>query len=329
MRSVPARADARPICPSRFRSANSSKPFAISSTPREPKSMTARILVVDDVLANVKLLEARLTAEYFDVLATTSGLEALAICERGLCDIVVLDVMMPELDGFEVCRRLKASPTTHHIPVIMVTALDQPSDRVRGLGAGAAAFLTKPVSDIALVARVRSLVRLKMMTDELRMRAATARQVGIGDPVGATLADRGRGGRVLIVDDRPASYQRLAATLCEEHNVDIEADPQQALFHAAEGDYDLIMVSLGLEHFDGLRLCSQIRSLERTRSVPILVITEMEDTARLLRGLEIGINDYLLRPIDRNEMLARARTQVRRNRYTSRMRDDMQLSIQM
>jgi two-component system cell cycle response regulator len=172
--------------------------------------------------------------------------------------------MMPELDGFEVCRRLKADPATHHIPVVMVTALDQPSDRVRGLEAGADDFLTKPVSDIALVARVRSLVRLKMVTDELRMRAATSQEIGIGDPVGAALADSGRGGRVLVVDDRAASYQRLAATLSEEHSVDIESDPQQALFHAAEGDYDLIMVSLGLERFDGLRLCSQIRSLDRT-----------------------------------------------------------------
>ncbi len=291
--------------------------------------MTARILVVDDVLANVKLLEARLTAEYFDVVAALSGPEALAICERGMCDIVLLDVLMPDLDGFEVCRRLKANPATHHIPVVMVTALDQPSDRVRGLEAGADDFLTKPVSDIALVARVRSLVRLKMVTDELRMRAATSREVGIGDPVGAALADKGRGGRILIVDDRSVSYQRLAATLSEEHSVDIEPDPQQALFHAAEGDYDLIMVSLGLEHFDGLRLCSQIRSLDRTRSVPILVITEMEDTARLLRGLEIGINDYLVRPIDRNEMLARVRTQVRKKRYSARMRDNMQLSIEM
>jgi two-component system, cell cycle response regulator len=78
--------------------------------------MTARILVVDDVLANVKLLEARLTAEYFDVVVALSGPEALAICERGLCDIVLLDVLMPDLDGFEVCRRLKANPATHHIP---------------------------------------------------------------------------------------------------------------------------------------------------------------------------------------------------------------------
>ncbi len=291
--------------------------------------MTARILVVDDVLANVKLLEARLTAEYFDVVVALSGPEALAICERGLCDIVLLDVLMPDLDGFEVCRRLKANPATHHIPVVMVTALDQPSDRVRGLEAGADDFLTKPVSDIALVARVRSLVRLKMVTDELRMRAATSQEVGIGDPVGASLADTGRGGRVLLVDDRAASYERLAATLSEEHSVDIEPDAQRALFHAAEGDYDLIMVSLALEHFDGLRLCSQIRSLARTRSVPMLVITEMEDSARLLRGLEIGINDYLVRPIDRNEMLARVRTQVRKKRYSARMRDNVQMSIEM
>src|ERR1051326_795038 len=162
--------------------------------------MTARILVVDDVLANVKLLEARLTAEYFDVMVALSGQEALTICERGLCDIVLLDVLMPELDGFEVCRRLKSNPATHHIPVIMVTALDQPSDRVRGLEAGADDFLTKPVSDIALIARVRSLARLKMVADELRMRAIS-QEIGIGDPVSAALADDGRGGRILAVGD--------------------------------------------------------------------------------------------------------------------------------
>jgi two-component system cell cycle response regulator len=75
--------------------------------------MSARVLVVDDVLANVKLMEARLTAEYFDVVTAMNGPEALALCERTQCDIVLLDVMMPEMDGFEVCRRLKANPKTH------------------------------------------------------------------------------------------------------------------------------------------------------------------------------------------------------------------------
>src|SRR5919198_5781995 len=208
--------------------------------------MSARVLVVDDVVANVKLMEARLTAEYFDVVTAMSGPEALAICDRAQCDIVLLDVMMPDMDGFEVCRRLKSNPKTHHIPVVMVTALDQPSDRVTGLEAGADDFLTKPVSDIALIARVRSLARLKMMTDELRMRAVTSKEIGIQSPEREAVADSGRGGRILIVDDRPSSYERVAAMLEAEHRVDREIDPNEALFHAAEGNYDLLIVSLAL-----------------------------------------------------------------------------------
>src|SRR5713101_3432082 len=192
--------------------------------------MTARVLVVDDVPANVKLLEARLSAEYFDVVTAMSGEEALAICERADCDIVLLDVMMPDMDGFEVCRRLKTSPTTHHLPVVMVTALDQPSDRVKGLEAGADDFLTKPVSDVALIARVRSLVRLKMMTDELRMRAVTSRAIGIQDPENEAMADAGRAGRVLIVDDRDSSAERLSAALSTHHTVEIETNPNDTLF---------------------------------------------------------------------------------------------------
>src|SRR5262245_15769413 len=179
--------------------------------------MTARVLVVDDVPANVKLLEARLSAEYFDVVTAVRGQDALAICERAECDLVLLDVMMPDMDGFEVCRRLKASPATHHIPVVMVTALDQPSDRVRGLEAGADDFLTKPVSDVALIARVRSLSRLKMMTDELRMRAITSREIGIENPEREAVAEMGRRGRILVIDDRAASSGRLVGTLTQDH----------------------------------------------------------------------------------------------------------------
>jgi len=291
--------------------------------------MTARILVVDDIPANVKLLEARLNAEYFDVVTASSGPEALELCRTAQCDIVLLDVMMPGMDGFEVCRRLKADPATHHIPVIMVTALDQPADRVCGLEAGADDFLTKPVSETALLARVRSLVRLKMVTDELRMRAATSREIGIRDPAAEAVAEPGRNGKILLVDDRPSSYERIAQMLTTEHSVDVESIPQEALFHAADGGYDLLMASLSLQKFDALRLCGQVRSLERTRSLPILLISEPEESARVLRGLEIGVNDYLTRPVDKNELLARARTQIRRKRYSDRLRDNVQLSLEM
>jgi two-component system, cell cycle response regulator len=291
--------------------------------------MTARILVVDDIAANVKLLDARLSAEYFDVVTAMNGHDALAICERAECDVVLLDAMMPELDGFEVCRQLKSNPATHHIPVVMVTALDQPADRLRGLDAGADDFLTKPVSDVALVARVRSLARLKMMTDELRMRAVTSKEIGIQNPEREAVSDQGRQGRILLIDDRATSHERIPAMLKDEHAVEVESDPNDALFRAAEGHYDLVIVSLALQNFDGLRLCSQLRSLDRTRNVPILAISEGDSNARLVRGLEIGVNDYLMRPIDGNELLARVRTQIRKKRYTERLRDNVQMSIEM
>src|SRR6202000_1971992 len=99
--------------------------------------MTARVLVVDDILSNVKLLEAKLTAEYFEVVTAFNGVDAFARVEDHDPDIILLDVMMPGMDGFEVARRIKSNPKTAHVPVVMVTALDQPSDRVAGLNDGA------------------------------------------------------------------------------------------------------------------------------------------------------------------------------------------------
>ncbi|MFA5952404.1 MAG: response regulator, partial [Hyphomicrobium sp.] len=191
--------------------------------------MTARVLVVDDILANIRLLQARLEAEYFEVVTATSGQQALDICGRERVDVVLLDVMMPGMDGFEVCRRIKANASTLHIPVVMVTALDQPSDRVQGLEYGADDFLTKPVDDIALVTRVKSLARLKMLNDEMLMRAVTSRQLGLGDEdmLREALADRP--GRVLVVDDHPRSSSRVMSALARVHEAFIEPDPQAAL----------------------------------------------------------------------------------------------------
>src|ERR1700753_2765369 len=178
--------------------------------------MTARILVVDDNDANRKLLEARLSAEYFDVSTATSGAEAIAICEKALCDIVLLDIMMPEMDGFEVCRRLKSHVSTAHLPIVMVTALDSPADRVRGLEAGADDFVIKPIDEMQLIARVRSLARLKATIDELRNRANTTVALGMIAPFATPSAEDGRRGRMLIVDDRKNSAERLPRALAPQ-----------------------------------------------------------------------------------------------------------------
>jgi len=291
--------------------------------------MTARILVVDDNPANRKLLEVRLNAEYFDVLTATNGPDALAMCEKAMCDIVLLDVMMPDMDGFEVCRRLKSHISTAHLPIVMVTALDQPADRVRGLEAGADDFLTKPIDEMQLIARVRSLARLKVVIDELRNRANTTVALGMIAPFATPSAEDGRRGRLLIVDDRKSSSERIMQALSPHHAVTIEANAQEAMFKAAEDNVDVIIVSLGLVGYDALRLCSQIRALERTRNLPILVIADLEDRQRVLRGMELGINDWLSRPVDRNELLARVRTQLRQKRYADSLREKVQQSIEL
>ena len=277
--------------------------------------MTARVLVVDDISANVKLLEARLTAEYFEVLTANNGPQALEICSQERADVVLLDVMMPGMDGFEVCRRLKADPKTQQIPVIMVTALDQNSDKVQGLEAGADDFLTKPVDDIALITRVKNLARLKRLTDEMMMRAATSERLGVGEDKLPDWTSKITDGKVLLVEDHERSRERMVETLAKEYKIEVISDPQQALIKFAEENFDLMMVSLSLQESDGLRLCSQVRSLNRTRNLPLLIITEPGDDARLLRGLDMGVNDYLVRPIDRHEMRARVRTQVKRKRF--------------
>lgn len=282
--------------------------------------MTARILIVDDVLANVKLLEARLAAEYFEVRTAQNGREAIEIARRERVDLVILDVMMPGMDGFEACRTLKSSPETAHVPVIMVTALDEAGDRVKGLECGADDFLTKPVSDIALVTRVRSLVRLKMVFDELNLRAATLQSIGV-DPVEILSPGRDPGGSILVVGERPSSFRKIEAGLAGDFSVASESDPATALSRAASGEFDLLLVSLNLAEADGLRLCSQLRAVEITRHLPVLLITDPDENTRLLRALELGVNDYVIRPTDVNELRARVRTQLRRKQYADRLRD--------
>jgi two-component system cell cycle response regulator len=288
--------------------------------------MTARILVVDDIEANVRLLEAKLSAEYYDVISASDGPTALALAAAEQPDIVLLDVMMPGMDGFEVCRRLKEDPLTRHIPVVLVTALDGRSDRIAGLDAGADEFLNKPIDDVMLFSRVRSLTRLKTVIDELRQREASGRRMGVIAGAASRLA--GAGGRIVICDDNSRQAQRIASELAIEHRPVIELDPEKAHL-SARGPIDLLIINANAKGFDGLRLAAQIRSDESTRHVPILAVIDPDDRARMVKALEIGVNDVLPRPIDPQELSARARTQIKRKRYTDFLRKNLDHSLEL
>ncbi|MGH7092994.1 MAG: PleD family two-component system response regulator [Stellaceae bacterium] len=290
--------------------------------------MTARVLVVDDVELNVKLLEAKLASEYFEVVTAYNGATALELAEADPPDIILLDVMMPRMDGFEVCGRLKANPRTADIPIVMVTALSDVADRLRGLEVGADDFLTKPVNDIALFARVRSLVRLKRMMEELRLREEICGRFGArdGDRDGI---DGGGPARIMLLEERGFAASRIADTLAPLADQVVRADSCADAAAAIDQNIELVIASLSMPDGDPLRLVSQWRATESLRQLPIVLLANEGELAQLAKGLDLGANDYLIRPVDRNELMARARTQIRRKRLQDRLRENYRRSLSL
>jgi len=290
--------------------------------------MTARVLVVDDVELNVKLLEAKLSSEYFHVVPAFNGPTALELADSELPDIILLDVMMPRMDGFEVCRRLKANPRTTDIPVVMVTALSDISDRLRGLEAGADDFLTKPVNDIALFARVRSLVRLKRMMEELRLREEICGRFGSHEP-SEEFGETAAGANILLVEQQGFGAARVADTLAPIAQSVRQAGSCAEAQEMLDETVELIILSLSMADDDPLRLVSQWRANESFRQLPILLLADEGELPRLAKGLDLGANDYLIRPVDRNELLARVRSQVRRKRLQDRLHENYRRSLSL
>lgn len=289
--------------------------------------MTALILVVDDRPTNVLLLETKLSNEYYDVVTARDGYEAIQKTKERNPDLILLDVMMPGIDGFEVCRRIKSDPEVAHIPVVMVTALSSKSDRLRGLEVGADDFLTKPFNDIVFFARTKSLIRIKMLLDELRLRDQTSAQIGGSDMTQNMFTANVSGSKVLLVDDNKKQLEEVGSKLSELYQVDVAHDADLAFEKVKQIDYDVILISTEMTDAEGLRLASLFKSREETRHVPLIIMVNESRTQTMLKGLELGINDYLLLPVDTNEMMARVKTQIRRKKYQDALRSSYEKTV--
>jgi two-component system cell cycle response regulator len=289
--------------------------------------MSARILVVDDLEANRRLLQAKLAGDYYDVLLAQRGEEAVQMARREKPDLILLDVMMPGgIDGYEACRRLKAQPETRHIPVIILTTLDDRDNKLRGLQAGAEEFLTKPIDDVQLMARVKSLLSLKVVIDELRAREASGKRLGvIGEELRPDPVEQHRltAGNILVVDDNATQIKRLKTALGVEHRVMLLGEEEKA------GPPDLVIVAVTAKAFDGFRVIARMRSGAPTRHLPILAIVDPDEKALALRAMELGAHDIIVRPIDEEEIVARARTLIRRKRYVDALRTRLDQSLEL
>ncbi len=294
--------------------------------------MSGRILVVDDVATNRLILKAKLSSAYFDVLLAESGEQALAITMAELPDMILLDVMMPEMDGYEVCRILKSRSQTAHIPVIMVTAHNSTEEKIRGLDAGADDFLSKPINDVTLFARVRNLMRVKMMFDELKLREATTQELGLNDLLEGHRFNTDEHGSVLIAAKTPAWAkiweERIQSRL--PVNTIIVNSEEEAIRIANQDTPDVFIVCQNLaDGGDGLRLVSNLRANLDTRQSAIILVVEGDEMETASKGLELGASDYIHTPFDPNEMVARLRSQMRRKKYSDKLRSNVRDGLKM
>lgn len=288
--------------------------------------MTANVLIVDDLEPNIRLLEAKLLSEYYTVFATNSGIKAIEILKKEKIDVILLDVMMPQMDGFETCRRIKENPDTTHIPVVMVTALTEIEDRIKGLEAGADEFLTKPINDVALFARVKSLSRIKIMIDELKIRNQTNINLGISE---IDINHNFENNKILLINDDIVQGRNINKML-------LKLTPQIKIFNSLDkldefNDYipDLVIISCQLEETDPLRATVMIKSKENLRHSIVMLFAEEENIQMVIKGMELGVNDYFIYPVDENELIARVKTQLRRKLYQDNLRNQLEQSISL
>ncbi len=288
--------------------------------------MTATILVVDDLDANVKLLEAKLLSEYYTVLTATNGIQALKALEQNKVDIVLLDVMMPEMDGFETCKKIKSNPKTTHIPVVMVTALTDIEDRIKGLEAGADEFLTKPINDTALFARVKSLTRMKTVIDELKLRNETAAELG-GQVI--ELKENFSNSKILLLDDDVIQAKNIKTSLSSlSKQVQVLSSPDNI---DGLGSFipDLVIISCQIDVEDPLRIGVMLRSKPVFKNSVLMLLAEEENISMVIKGMELGINDYFIYPVDESELQARVKTQLRRKQYQDDLRTELEESVDL
>ncbi|WOR15150.1 PleD family two-component system response regulator [Hyphomonas sp. FCG-A18] len=289
--------------------------------------MSARVLVVDDIEANRRLMKAKLENRYHTVSLAANGHEALDLAVREEPQIILLDVMMPGMDGYEVCRRLKTMPETRHIPVAMLTALTDAEDRVRGLEAGADDFLSKPIDDESLFARIEALGRYGSVTAQLREQNARTASADLLSAEEQARIDASA--CIMVLDENIDRARQMAQKICGiGHKVVLWQDAEGQASLASE-HLDLIILSLSGQSHDPLRLCANFKAAGMTDKLSILVTYSQPDHMRATTAMGLGASDMVRIPVNQQELIARIRTQLRRQRYVDILRKRIDRGLEL
>ena len=284
-----------------------------------------RILIVDDDPLNVKLLAVKLEAEGYDIIRSYSGRDALKKAEQELPDLILLDIVMPPPNGYEVTRRLKTHPNTSDIPIVLITTYKETEDKVKGLQAGADEFLNRPIDTSELRARIRSLIALKRYKEQLQTHTQLERN--FTSLPGLEIPENQK--KILLVED-----DEFEATILQNYlkntpyQVEYFKDGISAIRRLKKGDIDLVLLDLLLPNMSGFDICQQLKEHPLTRNIQIIIVTALDDIESKIRGLEQGTDDFLVKPVNKEILLTRIQALLKKKRYIDRLNVNYEKALQ-
>ncbi|MEO0538487.1 MAG: response regulator [Cyanobacteria bacterium P01_A01_bin.123] len=288
-----------------------------ATSPQQRSSSVPWILVVDDQPHNLELLTHMLKNEEYQVWSAQSGAEALKKVGVLLPDLILLDVNMPGMNGYEVCRQLKADPRTQLIPVIFVSALDESWDKVQAFSVGGTDYITKPFDTIEAFVRI---------DHQIQIGAARAQLSSLGDQnpgeessqLGATLqdssVDKQLAGKasIMVVDDDAKNLSLIAHLLKEEGYAVWQASTgTEALRFAPKVMPDLVLLDINLPDMSGYAVCHQLRANDQIKRIPVIFVSALDEAWDKVKGFAVGGNDYVTKPLQILELHCRIRNQLR------------------
>jgi len=278
---------------------------------------TNKILIVDDDPLNVKLLKAKLSRNNYMTIEAFNGQECLDKVKTEYPDLILLDLMMPDIDGFEVTRRLKEDPDTKNIPIIHITALNSSADKAMALEAGADEFLNKPINTEELLTRIRSLLRLRRYQEQLVTRSISESHFLSAEmAANPDLEKTDRKVTILIADTNKEHVDFLKKHLdpyCSKFFV-TKSGKEAALIAESE-QIDIVLMDIILLEMNGHEVCRRLKKMDRSRNLQVIIITSLADLDSKLKSIELGTDDYLVKPVNELELKARIRSFIKRKVY--------------
>ena len=279
-----------------------------------------KILIVDDDPTSLKILESMLPADRYNVTKANSGEKALEFAFDKPPDLILLDIMMPGIDGYEVTRRIKKDKRTKDVPVIIITSLEESESKLRGMEEGAEELLSKPVHSTELLARVSSMLRLKEYRDQLTIRMLSGKSFGIlSKQHGEAQIKEAELPRILIVEDTDVDAKIIENALeGEPFRLSKITKGKEVFSFVNQQKTDLILLDILLPDMNGFEICRRLKNDHR--DIQVVIVTCLDDLESKIKGVELGADDFLVKPIIGRELKARIKTLLEKKIHLDSLR---------